>query len=335
MNNPDYKFKDQRINTPTRSSQLFCPICLGSEIATFKKLHDDRYGFQGEFEILKCLNCQHKFIFQADLPEEIGDLYTQYYPRQNFDPDSYLPRKKPSGLKAWLKGEAQAFSRVEPGTRVLDIGCGVCENLGYFNDLGCEVYGVEADNNVKAIVEAHGFNVAIGLFDAANYESDFFDFVIMDQVIEHLANPKLVLVEIRRILKGGGKLVFTTPNSEGWGANTFGRKWINWHVPYHRHHFTKKSARVLAKQTGFKVHSLITRTQSAWLNYQFQHLLTYPEDASPSIFWTQGYRRTEGTRSSLLSKPLDYLHKSGVNHLATRLFDLAGVGDSILVELEK
>ena len=38
-----------------------------------------------------------------------------------------------------------------------------------------------------------------------------FDFVILADVIEHLQHPDLMLAEIRRVTKPGGKVIITTP----------------------------------------------------------------------------------------------------------------------------
>lgn len=44
-------------------------------------------------------------------------------------------------------------------------------------------------------------------------EDEFFDVVVMSEVIEHIPNVYDVLIEIKRILKKDGKLILTTPNA--------------------------------------------------------------------------------------------------------------------------
>lgn len=78
----------------------------------------------------------------------------------------------------------------------------------------------------------------------------------MDQVIEHVTNPLDILTGINSILKPNGICILSTPNSNGWGAKIFGKKWINWHAPYHLHHFSKQSIEILSKRAGFEIESI-------------------------------------------------------------------------------
>jgi len=170
--------------------------------------------------------------------------------------------------------------------RVLDLGCGFGESLGYHAARGCDVYGVEADENIRRVVEKFGYKVHVGLFDDRVYEPEFFDYVTMDQVIEHVTDPLLTLRGVARILKSGGKAILSTPNANGWGAKIFGRRWINWHAPYHLQFFSRDSMRIAAEQAGFEVTQVKTITNSEWLFYQWIHLVTYPKLGEPSWFWS-------------------------------------------------
>jgi len=44
-----------------------------------------------------------------------------------------------------------------------------------------------------------------------SFPSDHFDFVLSSDVLEHVPEPGDAFIEIRRILKPGGKLIFTVP----------------------------------------------------------------------------------------------------------------------------
>ena len=58
---------------------------------------------------------------------------------------------------------------------------------------------------------------------------EYFDYVTLDQVAEHVTDPLALMRGVARVLKPGGKVVITTPNARSLGARIFRRKWLrNW-----------------------------------------------------------------------------------------------------------
>lgn len=310
-----------------------CPLCTHSAIPVFD-LYDDRYGYPGTFSLYRCTVCAHGFLDAKQCPTDLVSLYTIYYPRSGRDVTSYEPSKEPKGFSAWLNGaRCSAYTWVPEKVRVLDIGCGFGEALGYHQSRGCEVYGVETDENLRRVAEKYGFNVHIGEFRQGVFENGYFDYVTLDQVLEHSVDPFEMLSGINAVLKSGGSLVMSTPNSAGIGASLFGRKWINWHVPYHRHFFTPESLRALADRSGYDVLSCRTITSSEWLYYQWVHLVTFPRAGERSSFWSEGIKKPAGQKS--LTRLATKFHKLKLNHLLTRSLDLLGRGDSMIAVLGK
>lgn len=313
---------------------LNCPVCCSNSLNSFLELYDDRYGYSGKSSLFRCNSCGHKFLNINFSPELLQKLYTNYYPRSNFDLGQYRPSPEVKGFRAWLNGEKRsAYCWVPKNVRVLDIGCGFGETLGYHESRGCDVYGVEADENIRRVAEKFGFKVHVGLFDPDNYEPDFFDYVTLDQVIEHVTDPLATMRGIAKVLKPGGMAILSTPNANGWGAKLFGRRWINWHAPYHSQHFSRASMTIAAEQAGFTIERIKSITSSEWLYYQWIHLCTYPEMGEPSLFWSAN--STSSFRLKVFFKILARLHQAKMNHIITRFFDIFGVGDSILFFLRK
>jgi 2-polyprenyl-3-methyl-5-hydroxy-6-metoxy-1,4-benzoquinol methylase len=261
-------------------------------------------------------------------------LYTDYYPRSSYVLEQYRPHKELKGFAAWLAGEySSAFRWVPEGVRILDIGCGFGETLGYHKARGCDVYGVEADENIRRVAEKFGFNVHVGLFDPMIYEPGFFDYVTLDQVVEHVNDPLETLRGVRQVLAPEGRVIISTPNAEGWGARVFGRRWINWHAPYHRQFFSVPSMRTAAEEAGLVLEEVKTVTNSAWLHFQWLHLMLYPKMGEPSLLWSPRAKRGVGVKS--LTKMMELLHATKLNHLITRFFDSCGWGDNRLFFLRK
>ena len=310
-----------------------CRIC-GANSSIKNHLNDDRYGYTGIFPLLKCASCGHKFLQAEFSPESLRDLYTNYYPRSTFDLEGYQPYQECDGFKAWFDGEeSSTFRWVPQNVCVLDIGCGFGESLGYYQARGCDVYGVEADENIRRVAEKFDYKVHVGLFDASVYEENFFDYVTMSQVIEHVTDPVQILCGVARILKPGGVAILSTPNAGGWGARVFGRRWINWHAPYHLQFFTLQSMRIAAEQAGLVLEKAITITPSAWLHYQWIHLLSCPPEGVVSPFWAPGGKWSFMQKVAL--RTLEIVHRCKINHVITRIFDTLGMGDNRLYFLRK
>ena len=312
----------------------YCPICGSGHLVDNDTLFDDRYGYPGRFELMHCYECGHAFLQHAFTPELLVELYSKYYPRSSFDIEQHKPHKEVLGLKAWFEGVGSApFRWVPRNVRVLDIGCGFGESLGYYEARGCEAYGVEADENIRRVADKFGYNVHVGLFEPDIYEPDFFDYVTMAQVIEHVVDPVETFKDVAKVLKSGGCLILSTPNAKGWGARIFGKKWINWHAPYHIHFFSGKSIKLAAEKAGLFIEKSKTTTSSQWLFYQWLHLATYPDIGQPSGFWSPKAVLTFKQR--IIVKLISLIHLTKINHIITRFFDSLNMGDNLVLVLRK
>lgn len=312
-----------------------CPVCGAAGMCNHQSLWDDRYGYLGQFSLMHCQNCGHVFLDCKMAPGQLGELYTHYYPRKSFDLAQFKPHSESKGMGAWFDGLSSSAFRWVPGNvRVLDVGCGFGESLGYHTARGCDVYGVEADENISRVAEMFGYKVHVGLFDDSIYEAGFFDYVTMDQVIEHVTDPLSTLRGVARILKTGGTAILSTPNAGGWGAKFFGCRWINWHAPYHVQFFSRRSIRLAADKAGLVVAEIRTITNSEWLYYQWIHLVTYPNPDEPSSFWSPNHDGMTLLQRRIL-RVLGLIHRYKINHLLTRLFDSLGLGDNFVFVLKK
>ncbi len=103
--------------------------------------------------------------------------------------------------------------------------------------------------------------------DPLPYPDDHFDVILFCEVVEHLTNdPLAALMEIRRVLKPGGGLVLTTPNSTSarnllkivTGKSVYDR--YSAYGPYGRHNreYTPSEIRRLLGAIGFSVERIFT-----------------------------------------------------------------------------
>ena len=316
---------------------ILCRICKNKTTIYLSNKFDDRYGFKKLFDIFYCNDCLHKFLIHNFSTKDLQNLYSKFYPRSSFTISDFIPLKlSKNKFLAWFNGDNGVHQYVPQNVKVLDIGCGFGGSIGYHLSRGCDAYGVEADSNIMKVVDHYGFKIKNGLFNYKDYKLNFFDYVTMDQVLEHTVDPIQTLKDISKILKPSGVIVLNIPNSESWGAKIFRSKWIHWHIPYHLQHFSKKSIQLAANNSDFNIVSIKTITSSEWLYYQWMSLIAYPRYGSKSIFWENKVRQmSKFSLKFWCFVFLNLLHKTKINHIFTRVFDLLGMGDNLTVILTK
>ena len=321
-----------------------CPACCSDQSRFLFEGWDLWFGYPDSASVYQCRDCKHVFVAGVLTPEQLTDMYTNYCTRSSFDVENYVPYKEKNRLLHWLDGEeGLACRHVPKNVRVLDIGCGFCETLGYHRARGCDAYGVEADENTRKIAERYGFNVHLGLFDPAQYEPGFFDYVTMDQVLEHTVDPLTVLREVATVLKSpsqdtsGGRLVACFPNDHALGRLFFQRHWGGWHLPFHRHLFSRQSIAILAERSGYVVESMKSATQSCLLLQTWATIYcagSRGKKADQAVetfgrFFDSEMRKRRDVSLYLFLKKIRFLS------LSMRIADMLGVGDCRLVILRK
>jgi SAM-dependent methyltransferase len=280
-------------------------------------------------------------LLESDLPS----LYQKYYPRKDVDLPAIETEVKRNAerfatIKRWFSGtdnQGQFFAK--PGQDVLDVGCGSCQSLLELKRIGACAYGVEADPNVKSIAEHFGLNVHIGSIWDEPFPGVTFDLIVMNQVIEHIPDPEKSLALVAKRLKPDGQMVLSFPNAGSIYRRMSGRYWINWHVPYHQHHFTRSSIAAMAEKLGLRIVSLRTITPNLWTVLQYRNLRASAAEGRPSDVW--GSAASAPAKMSLgrkvINKTLRILLRAlnPVIALVNRIIDTAGFGDSLLVVLHR
>ena len=117
--------------------------------------------------------------------------------------------------------EAIGFERFA-GKTVLDLGCGVGNDLARFAKVGAIVTGVDlAGHSIELAKDNFRFRGLHGEFlkmDGENLEfpDDHFDAVFCHTVLHFTPNPQAMISEIHRVLKPGGESIIMTVNRKSW-----------------------------------------------------------------------------------------------------------------------
>ncbi len=106
------------------------------------------------------------------------------------------------------------------GKTVLDIGCGACGKTMFYAKNGAEKitgmdivasYEEEAYTLATELGLSDKFTFVLGDAAKTNFSDETFDVIIMNDAMEHVADPCGVLAESYRILKKGGRLYVNFP----------------------------------------------------------------------------------------------------------------------------
>lgn len=125
---------------------------------------------------------------------------------------------------------------IDPGTRVLDAGCGNGMLLDYlWREKQVDARGIEiSTQGVQACVSA-GLSVVQGNVetDLKDYPDDAFDYVILSQTLQAMHEPREVLAQMMRI---GKRAIVSLPNFAYWRLRLYimfkGRMPVSDKLPY-------------------------------------------------------------------------------------------------------
>lgn len=101
------------------------------------------------------------------------------------------------------------------GRRILEVGCRSGNLTQYYME-GNDVVGIDVDRNALKLFEER-YKLKSHWVDADSEDFPFkdeeFDVVVFSEVMEHLRFPRKALREIARVLKKGGRVIGSVPNS--------------------------------------------------------------------------------------------------------------------------
>jgi SAM-dependent methyltransferase len=275
-----------------------CALCETQGTSLYERLSDRLFGTPGEWGFLRCPQCGLVWLSPRPVPEELGKVYSNY--------STHTPEGRRSRLALWRQKVETALYASTPGYgnliegwgwkllgRVLskvplltdvgrlgtmclegdqkgmliDVGCGAGEFLARMRTAGWQVLGIEPDPSAaKHAEERFGLPVIVGALPDVGLRDATFDAVALHHVLEHAPDPLRLLMECRRVLKPGGRLVVATPNVDSMGHRQFEASWRGLEPPRHYYLFSMATLREFVSRCGITISLLRTSSRSAsWI----------------------------------------------------------------------
>lgn len=164
-----------------------------------------------------------------------------------------------NGLRADLAVIARL---IEPGSRVLDVGCGEGQLLAELEaKRAVDARGLELDPELVERSISRGLSVVQGdaNLDLGDYPDKAFDYAILSQTLQTAQRPDLMLGELLRV---GRKAFVSFPNFAHWrtrAALLLGGRMpvtralpLSWYETQNIHHVTVRDFRELIAAKGVK-----------------------------------------------------------------------------------
>jgi SAM-dependent methyltransferase len=224
-----------------------CPVC-GNQ---------SKLKYELKFNVYKCQQCglytsdaDFDLSFQSSLELDSREIGLKKLRFENFNTIVKALKVFKDDKKRTLKG--------------LEIGSGNGWWLKVCQEIGIDCIGIEPEKAHEDYHKENRLNVHYGFYPDLNIKSEHgFDFIIFNDVFEHIRDLDGLLISLKKDLNDNGLLIINVPMSDGFfyktaqllyniGIKSFlERLWqFNFHSP-HMNYFNQNNLELLLNKYGF------------------------------------------------------------------------------------
>ena len=196
----------------------------------------------------------------VDIQDHYGVLSEEYWEEEYFQKgDNYF-------VTTIIK--AKELLNFKDGMKALDVGAGIGFEMKALKNAGFDSYGIEPSNTFYekaiSIMNISPDKLSLSTIEDANYENNYFDFIVFNAVLEHLYSPSDAIKKALEWLKPNGLILIQVPSS-----NWLIAKLINWtykvlmkdyvcnispmHEPYHLYEFSLNSFKINSSSKNYEI----------------------------------------------------------------------------------
>lgn len=210
---------DWKQHIEAAESLLICPVCRAGMTAT-----------------AACVTCGEQFESVDGTPKLMSSRSKRAVQYSHCSADSsagadfysalcYPPRPLPAaGANPYHLDPAHVhvLEQLEPGIRILEIGCGGGQMRQWSSKHGFDYVGTDiSKSRVSAELQSHGGPDYLCDAHFLPFRDSAFDVVYSAAVTEHIADPQLMMSEVWRVLKPGGLYLGNCSFMEPWHDDSF------------------------------------------------------------------------------------------------------------------
>ena len=187
-----------------------CPICHSKDIHNIKAITLKMDGIMPDsYFLAKCNRCGFIYANTSATSED----YDNYYVHHNRYSDPTIQMNTSKVIYNAVKDLILQYISVD--TSILDVGCSTGGLLKILKEAGyTNVFGLDPAEESIACLRNEGIKGWVGsIYQEPNPETcGKFDIVILSGVLEHLYDVDKAIINIKKYLKVGGKLLCFVPN---------------------------------------------------------------------------------------------------------------------------
>ncbi len=204
---------------------------------------------KNSFRVVKCNNCNLVYINPRLSEKESKDLYT----KNIISPAQYYKESQEGDYITFKKRVQWIEEMYGKKGKMLDIGCNIGTFLKAANESSWDCYGIDINKSVEEDCKRIGIKFFAATLEEAKFKNDFFDVIVMNDLIEHVHDPRGLINQVHKILKPDGLIFIVTPDIGSITARLLSKRWHHLKPNEHITYFSKPTMRRLLEGQGFSI----------------------------------------------------------------------------------
>ncbi len=206
----------------------------------------------GEYTFFRCNTCSLIYQYPQPVQSDLSCRYDNKYFEYEIGNEKIFFGLMLKTLQD-IDFNKRTLAMLEERPEFLDVGCATGMLLEHMESIGWKSRGVElCSSSALYGQERRSLDIFNGTIMEADFSDNQFSVIHSSHLIEHLTNPSEYIIEAFRILKPGGLLITTTPNTNSLQTLLFGRNWRS-AIADHMFLFSNKTLSSLLYSNGFEI----------------------------------------------------------------------------------